>query len=352
MAVLSKSHRVENHIRDKLTRGVWKPGSRLPSEQSLSAELGVSCMTVKTVLSTMARDGLVERKQRLGTYVPAEPQLAHVAILSDSACLTSPTGHFYRQLVEEAKTTVAGAGFHPMLSVGYGADSRDFQNSIHLLEGQVSKQTVGVISTRNLGPLEVRLHKAGIHTVSIVSAAALDECCVVIDYDRMAEIAYETMRSAGYEDYVVFRCNTPEDPLTLPLYRKLGDLSQMLTDGVPDRIYRVPWKRHMAGVYEAFKRFWRQRRPRAVVFLDDSVCDLATRAMLELGIRVPQDLAVLTHWNRGRPMDFPIRLTTIQYDPAEMVAKAWELLSAQIRGARPESPVVWVKPKLIEGQSL
>jgi len=352
MAGQSKSHRVENYIRDKLTRGVWKPGTRLPSERCLSAALDVSYMTVRTVLSSMARDGLVVRKQRLGTYVSPEPELAKVAILADSDCLSSPSGYFSQRLVEEARRTIVGAGFNPVLSVGYGVDSRDFQNSIHLLEKQVAKQTVGVIATRNLGPLEVRLRKAGTHTVSIVSVVALDECCVVIDYDRMAEIAQEAMRSAGYEDYVVFCCETPEDTLTLPIYRKLDDLRQMLAEGVPERIYRVAWKPQMAGVYEAFKRLWRERRPRAVVFLDDSVCYLATRAMLELGIRVPQDLAVLTHWTEGRPMDFPIRLTAIEYDPAEMIARAWELLRVQIRGVRPKSPVVWVRPKFVEGQSL
>ncbi len=49
--------------------GTWSSGSRIPSENQLSAQYGVSRTTVIRALRDMERDGLVVRKQGSGTFV-------------------------------------------------------------------------------------------------------------------------------------------------------------------------------------------------------------------------------------------------------------------------------------------
>lgn len=46
-----------------------EPGDRLTGEPALAEELGVSRMTVAKALELLARDGLIERRQGLGTFV-------------------------------------------------------------------------------------------------------------------------------------------------------------------------------------------------------------------------------------------------------------------------------------------
>ncbi len=45
------------------------PEGRLPPEQELAAQLGVSRTTVRTALQSLERDGFITRKRRLGTLV-------------------------------------------------------------------------------------------------------------------------------------------------------------------------------------------------------------------------------------------------------------------------------------------
>lgn len=67
----SIADQVEEHLRGRIRDGFYTPGSRIPSESELSEEFGVSRATVRTVLSKLAVNGLVLRKQGDGTYVNA-----------------------------------------------------------------------------------------------------------------------------------------------------------------------------------------------------------------------------------------------------------------------------------------
>lgn len=52
-----------------IKRGVYPPGSKLPPENALAAEFGVSRATVRQALSKLADHGLITRKVGDGTYV-------------------------------------------------------------------------------------------------------------------------------------------------------------------------------------------------------------------------------------------------------------------------------------------
>jgi GntR family transcriptional regulator len=60
---------VRDELIGRLSSGVWKPGSALPSELDLARELGVSSGTVRKALDDMEAMRLVTRRQGRGTFV-------------------------------------------------------------------------------------------------------------------------------------------------------------------------------------------------------------------------------------------------------------------------------------------
>ena len=63
-------------LRREITRGVWKPGERMPSEAELIAAYGVSRITVRQAFELLVNDGLVYRRRGSGTYVSV-PLIEH-----------------------------------------------------------------------------------------------------------------------------------------------------------------------------------------------------------------------------------------------------------------------------------
>lgn len=62
---------VETILRGEIADGVLRPGDRLPSEEALRAEYGVSRGTLRQALEALERDGLIDRTRGRGTFVRA-----------------------------------------------------------------------------------------------------------------------------------------------------------------------------------------------------------------------------------------------------------------------------------------
>ncbi len=60
---------VKQMIQSRISNGDWAPGTRVPSENELVAELHLSRMTINRALRELANEGVLTRVQGLGTFV-------------------------------------------------------------------------------------------------------------------------------------------------------------------------------------------------------------------------------------------------------------------------------------------
>jgi GntR family transcriptional regulator len=67
---------IEDQLAALVTGGRLRSGDRLPPERELAADLGVSRMTVRQALASLAARGVLERGVGRGTFV-AEPKVEH-----------------------------------------------------------------------------------------------------------------------------------------------------------------------------------------------------------------------------------------------------------------------------------
>jgi GntR family transcriptional regulator len=64
--------RIATSVRNKILSGQYEPGHRLPSEERMAKEFGVSRVTVRAALSHLDEEGLIIRKRGRGTSVSEE----------------------------------------------------------------------------------------------------------------------------------------------------------------------------------------------------------------------------------------------------------------------------------------
>lgn len=84
-----KYAQIADIFRQRIARGVWTKGLRLPANENLASEFGVSRVTIRQAVDLLARDGLIEAQQGRGTFITGavarNPWLKVETTLSDLA---------------------------------------------------------------------------------------------------------------------------------------------------------------------------------------------------------------------------------------------------------------------------
>lgn len=98
-----RARRVYDVLRERIVRGEWSTGTRLPALLELAAEFGVAPMTVRQVLSRLEEEGLVSRQVGRGTFVQG-PATAAVLVVDDEPAVRTVLARLIAQLGFRALT--------------------------------------------------------------------------------------------------------------------------------------------------------------------------------------------------------------------------------------------------------
>ncbi|AUH00720.1 PLP-dependent aminotransferase family protein [Prodigiosinella confusarubida] len=92
---------VAEHLRERIEKGVFSGGTRLPSVRTLSNDHGVSLTTVQQAYRQLESDGLIESKPQSGYYVKTIQTLPHPAEAKDSVDLSTAHSEFQESIAFE-----------------------------------------------------------------------------------------------------------------------------------------------------------------------------------------------------------------------------------------------------------
>ena len=357
MAVMTKSGLVVKHVRSKIAAGTWLRGTKLPADQFIQSELGVSRTAVREAFSALANEGLIVRRQKAGTFVSEETKEGIVAIFCPVENLTSSKGYFYQTCVSEAQKLIKAAGYRAVLTVGHGPTTEAFCESTHLFDQPIRNQILGVISIGGIGELRKQIEAAGLYCV-----CSQDDThnvnTVILSHEQVVKMGVEFLKSRGHSDFALMYCDSPQDEHEDPSELRRKRIEQWVEScGITlkkERFLPVPLQKgERMAAYDIFRRFWSSTdRPRAILFADDVLCEISGRAIVDLGIQVPQELSVITHSNNCHEINFPVPLTRVEFEIKELINAAFYMLQNMIISHKKEQPFVKIYPKIIEGKSV
>ncbi|MHB9071677.1 MAG: substrate-binding domain-containing protein [Sedimentisphaerales bacterium] len=357
MAVMTKTGLVVRHVRSKIASGTWLRGEKLPVDQIIQSELGVSRTAVREAFSALVSEGLIVRRQKAGTFVSDETKEGIIAILCPIENLTSSKGYFYQTCVSEAQKLIKLAGYRAVLTVGHGPTTEAFCESTHLFDQSIRNQILGVISIGGIGELRKQIEAAGMYCV-----CSQDEThntnTVILPHKQVIEMGVEYLKSRGHFDFALMYCDSPQDEKEDPSELRRKRMEHWVEScGITlkkERFLPVPLqKRERRAAYDIFRRFWSSPdHPKAILFTDDVLCEISGRAIVDLGIKVPQELSVITHSNSCHEIIFPVTLTKVEFKVEELINAAFYMLQNMINTRKKEQPFVQIYPKIIEGKSV
>lgn len=265
-------------------------------------QIGSNHFTVQKAMRELAREGLVVRQRKSGTFVAGVSPGLHCLGLYHAMAFPPPRhdAYVYRLHLEIQKLVEARG-----IGLRVWNDERSEQSSPpqSLLQAAERREIQGLVSTvvhaerrpwlRKL-PIAVTMQGPGMDGVSSAS----------FDTFSFFEQGLKALRRQGMNScgiIVPFRADTFRPVLErcqiLATKLKL-ELRKECVVCLPDAIDEIYSSEYEACGYEAYQRFHRIRnRPEGLMVYPDSICRGVVLSMIDKKVRVPEKLRVVMHTN-------------------------------------------------------
>lgn len=122
--------RVAARIRQEVTDGIWQLGQKLPTENELATQYGVSRGTVVRAFDVLRAEGVIDTIHGQGSRIAAIPEVAVVRIgPADSAVTRMPDDH-----ERDAMNMAPGVPLF-VVTRGTGGDPELYNGAVTVLRG-------------------------------------------------------------------------------------------------------------------------------------------------------------------------------------------------------------------------
>lgn len=351
----AKYHVLTAELRRLCARLRRQGKTKLPGEEELAARYGYSRQTVRRALGLLEAEGLIVRLRGSGTYLAGERRSrgGRVAVLCCSA-----EEYLYPQLLRDIEAVCAPEGFPVERCATGNLVAREREILTRLLAdppaGILMEGAKSALPSPN-EDLLARIGALGVPLVWLHAALAVPEGvpCIQDDNAQGARLLVRRLLEKGHRQIAgVFKS---DDRQGAERYR--GFAAELVRGGCPilerSILWYDSWDREalLDSRGEWLEAFVRTRLSpcTAVVCYNDEVAYPLIRCLLKAGLRVPEDVAVVSFDNSHYCRLSPVSITSLAHERRELGTAAARALLALIHGraARSQS-LPWT---LIERES-
>ena len=352
---------VATRLRQEVRQGVYHTGQRLPAEVDLARQLGVSRGTVRQALTALLNEGLLNTVPGRGTFVSNGFGQRAAGLIG--MILPSVVRARNPELIDGAEHVLREAGYSVVL--GISGDDRWLE--AEQMQRIIGQGASGLIVYTVDGALDVpalrRLVERGFPLVLIdrfipdlaVDAVTMDNVGGgFLAVQHLAELGYRRIGYVGTDNV-----GTSSIVERMAGYRwALGQYGlQYDADLVCTDVRRLlAWpprepdkEQHNVQVLQAFLD--RVDRPDAIFVCNDYVAFQVVQVAEALGLRIPDDLALVGFDNVAYTDYFGVPLTTVEQHRHEIGATAASVLLERIAGRRTQQNRVVIATRLIVRRS-
>lgn len=307
--------------------GEYPLESRIPSEQAMAVEFGVSRPTVKRALVELASRGIVETRPAVGTYVVRRPGLPGVI-----GCIC-PT--LADPFMGDALRALEAALRARQCSLMVTESGADLQHEVSARDHLIANGVAGLLVCGGAASQWRELKASGVPVVWFGGVPDSEEVLrVMVDdeagmRDLLAHLAGLGVRSIGYAEATSAGCQ----PLSDARSSAVRDLAP--TFGLKLQAAHMvaePGQGEAVGERLLTRFLAAGALPQAILCCDDWTAIGLLRQAERRGLQVPDELRVTGFDNLLVSRYLPIPLTTVDYPLAAMAEKAIDLLDGGSQG--------------------
>ncbi len=322
---------IERHFEELIYSGKLKGGERLETTEELARRYGVTKNTVHKSLVSLTRRGLLIRSQKRGTLVKPGVCCRTIGIVVQVDDLINPNHVFWASLYKEIERIAQEESWNCKLYLG--ASNERLAETIRELERDIADGKIKAIVALSIsGSLFNWLNN------SCTVPWTLNSSSSSLDMRVFSETGISYLLSQGRKNICIV-----SNGLDKELKEVLGRF-----DGDPSAGLKYHVTKACVGRirgYELTKEIFAsgERCHDAMFFFDDRACEGAVKAIFELGVGVPDEIAVLSWAASGVEIFSPVPISTVEYDIQEMADAIVKDLANQIEGRERVKPLIGFK---------
>jgi DNA-binding LacI/PurR family transcriptional regulator len=323
-------HQIIDDIQQRVKSGNLKVGDQIGSQNELAKEYNVSLITVKKALSELIKEGILYSRVGKGTYVASQnPKSQNVTTRTIGLVLQDMKSPFFSLIAQEAENIAFQRGYSIFFSNVSGQLEKEESQISQFRQMGVSGLIIASMTHVYYADEMIRkLHNEGFPYVMVSYIHDPDIYFVGTNHEYGGYIATGHLIEGGYKR--ISYINGEEGNLVGEL-RYQGYVRALTEHGreVNDKyVYRLPhggeWYDFTSG-YEMGKIICKlSDRPDAVFLYNDLAALGFQRAILEFGLRIPEDMAIVGFDDIDRASYARVPLTTVKQPIKEIADQAIE----------------------------
>jgi len=322
------------------------PGVKLESEAHLARRLGVSVLTLRQALSVLAHEGLIDRRHGSGTYVTDRQKHKVVAVGS----VTYPGQHphsFQMRLFVLLSELLMRHGYRCRSYVAPLGFADGWAELVEEIErGRIAGAAFVAMDARSVA---IRLAESG---VPCVGTGYPYPASVELDYSDLVRKGVGHLLQRGCRRIALMQwlVDTPQEQAAHEAF-----CSAMRDHGAPirDEWMRrsVPPETPGAG-WEQFREIWaaRDEKPDGLLVTDDMLFRDVAMAILDFHLKIPDQLQVVAHANKGSGLTYPFPVSLLEVDLNEWAEAMMHRLIKLMNQEPVSPPVRYVRARLIPAE--
>ncbi|MCI7639679.1 MAG: GntR family transcriptional regulator [Clostridiales bacterium] len=335
---------MSNTLRTAITEGEYKSGSRLPTEQQLMEQFGVSRQTVRNALEILTKEGLIQRRQGSGTVVlEQKPKSENNTI---AIVISFANSYIFPSLLMDAQQVLLENGFSALV---YGTDNqfeKERKILLQLLEhpvrGMIVEGTKSALPNPNLD-LYRQLRDSGVPMVFLHSCYPELSAPVFRDDDESGGyLAAQHLLQKGHTRIGgIFKLDDRQGIL-----RFSGMMHALKDAEVSFQEESIFWydTNQRVSLVEQGATGWLEdyaaqlvRSCTAVICYNDEIAYRLLDILLHAGVRVPQQLSIISFDNSHYSSLGAVGLTSLAPDPGRLGTLSAQGILELVRGKQAQS---------------
>ncbi|MGB2867887.1 MAG: GntR family transcriptional regulator, partial [Bacteroidota bacterium] len=346
---------IANDIRTKIASGKLRIGDQLASQKELASEYSVSQITIRKAFDELIQEGAIYSRVGKGSYVANKTtHVDFTKLRTVGFVLRDISSPFFSRILASAEQKLSSVGYNLLLSSTSGTEEKEESMIRHFLDIGVNGLIIAAMSREYVASPTIRkLHEDKFPYVVVSYMADEDISYVGVDHELGAFLATQHLIKLGYKKIGYINAVHGSKGSILGDLRRKGYSRALTKYGIeyePAFQYTFElgeeWNDYQSGYEIGISFVVSAHRPEAVFVFDDLTALGFQKAVLENGLRIPNDVAIVGFDNIRRGRTAPVPLTTIHQPLEEIGAIAADIVLKKINGEKVEARRI-LDPSLI-----